>query len=505
MYCQCPNCETIFALSQKILETREGLVRCGSCREVFNASWYLLDELPPEAMHAVEGPGEVSLDENENWQPPDTSAISAKRTEESPFIESYPSSAETVDHHDSTISEFDTTVHESETTPVSQGPDTAELQIRLSSILDVEDEVTTPSESPQPNELPDSTADPESDEEIVLDSISLPRTMQDYDGSFEDLLPDEAPPETVRNTAQSLEDGGPASLEAELLAEALSSAAQAPPPTTGLDASQNESVNSGMTQAKEVESLEQEELVGEQISQAGSPGMVGSRPQSKPSAERRPEPIENESGRTQVPPVQTHGEAAGQAINASSAYKSSDAASKPRENKVSSTADDITLVEIPRLQPMRTAAWWLGSIFLVLLALFQLKQFYLVDLAQFGVIRPYLKTVCHYLGCEVPPRHEFVLIELIDTRVNPDPDTPEALRVTASLISRAAFEQHYPHIQVTLTDRVGRIVGRRTYSPKQYLGTGAKVLVPNVVERITLDLVHPDEAAVGYELELVSS
>lgn len=179
--------------------------------------------------------------------------------------------------------------------------------------------------------------------------------------------------------------------------------------------------------------------------------------------------------------------------------------SKQRDSNSTSTADDITLVEIPRLQPIRTAAWWLGSIFLILLTLFQLKQYFLVDLAQFDAIRPYLVAVCHYAGCEVPPRGEFALIELIDTRVNPHPDTPDALRVTASLINRAAFEQLYPNIQVTLTDRVGRIVGRRTYSPKQYLGSDGKNLTPNIVERITLDLAHPDESAVGYELELVSS
>ena len=41
---QCPTCNTRFKVSQEQLEVRQGLVRCGRCQSVFNATEYLQDD-----------------------------------------------------------------------------------------------------------------------------------------------------------------------------------------------------------------------------------------------------------------------------------------------------------------------------------------------------------------------------------------------------------------------------------------------------------------------------
>ena len=40
---QCPHCLTIFRVVSDQLKLRGGLVRCGSCRQVFNGNDYLVE------------------------------------------------------------------------------------------------------------------------------------------------------------------------------------------------------------------------------------------------------------------------------------------------------------------------------------------------------------------------------------------------------------------------------------------------------------------------------
>jgi len=505
------------------------LVRCGSCREVFNASWYLLDELPPEATElqdqdsaiptGSDEPDDVLTDSDTEWRPPedidevyDSPQVEDEtlqpevslRDDETPYSsvahEPHPetdvdSESESVGANDSSISDFDDSKPAPGYEQIGQGLDAAELQRRMSRILDVDNESNSDSDLeqsvvPEHSEVPDHFPVEEPGEEIVLDSISLPRTMQGDIESFSDFLESDGNAESKTNFQSSTKGDSHSSLEDAL--SAFEKVPQTSPRENSPSSLNTDEISD--SRAKDVTETRFRSSIGrQQLTDIGDLDP----PERSTQVDQSIKPqTGSDSGNPESPALEPKLRQEQKSVNRSS---------NKRDSNLSSTADDITLVEIPRLQPVRTAAWWLGSIFLVLLALFQLKQYYLVDLAQFSALRPYLATICNYAGCEIPPVREFALIELLDTRVNPHPDTPEALRVTASLINRATFEQRFPHIQVTLTDRVGRIVGRRTYSPKQYLGSSAKVLTPNVVERIALDLAHPEETAVGYELQLVSS
>lgn len=168
-------------------------------------------------------------------------------------------------------------------------------------------------------------------------------------------------------------------------------------------------------------------------------------------------------------------------------------------------ARDVRMVELPQPRPFKTASLSLLSVFLVLLLVWQVKTFYLDDLAQYPIARPYLEIVCRALGCAVPPRRAFAEIDLVGTSINVNPEVPGALEITASLMNRAHFPQPYPPLRVTLTDRDGRIVGRRTYLPSEYRQDGASRLLPIKAKRdVAIDLAQPAENAVGYEVELVA-
>lgn len=41
----CPHCQAVFQLTGAQLHAREGLVRCGACRQIFNAQWHLASDV----------------------------------------------------------------------------------------------------------------------------------------------------------------------------------------------------------------------------------------------------------------------------------------------------------------------------------------------------------------------------------------------------------------------------------------------------------------------------
>jgi hypothetical protein len=148
--------------------------------------------------------------------------------------------------------------------------------------------------------------------------------------------------------------------------------------------------------------------------------------------------------------------------------------------------------------------WWLGLAVLIGLGAWQVRTYYLFDLAQVPALRPYLAGFCRLAACEVPARRNSQLIDLVGTSVETHPEVPGALRVTASLINRASFEQRFPLLEVTLSDKLGRVVGRRTYSDYRSPQNQNALLAPDVVTHVTLDLATPSEQAIGYEIQLIS-
>lgn len=177
---------------------------------------------------------------------------------------------------------------------------------------------------------------------------------------------------------------------------------------------------------------------------------------------------------------------------------------EPRMISIARHADDVKLVHIPDPKPIQSAAWVVVALILVAAVFWQLKQYYISDLAGIVSLRGPLETVCEYASCTVPPRTDIKRIDLVSTSVDPHPATPGALRVGAILINRATFVQPFPPLEVTLTDREGAVVGRRTYLPHEYSAGPPGDMSPNVLQRADLDLAQPAESAVGYEIQLVS-
>jgi len=179
-------------------------------------------------------------------------------------------------------------------------------------------------------------------------------------------------------------------------------------------------------------------------------------------------------------------------------------AGRPAPARSTSRSRDVAMVELPQPRPFKTASLSLLAAFLMLLAVWQTKTFYLDDLAQVPALRPSLEAACGVLGCALPPRIDFGRIDLVGTSIDTNPAMPGALEIRASLLNRAAFPQPYPRLRVTLSDREGRIVGRRTYPASEYRDVDGQDTLPvREVREVSINLAQPSGDAVGYEVELM--
>lgn len=157
----------------------------------------------------------------------------------------------------------------------------------------------------------------------------------------------------------------------------------------------------------------------------------------------------------------------------------------------------------PRAHPLAGLLWGAAALALVALLGAQVKYVLVERYASHETLRPYLAAFCDLAACRLPPRHDSRRITLTRTHIDLHPRRPGALRVTVKLVNEATFAQPYPRLRLTLTDRDGWVVGRRTYAAPDYLNGRRNHLRSGELSAIFLDLAHPHEKAVGFEIDVV--
>ena len=191
-------------------------------------------------------------------------------------------------------------------------------------------------------------------------------------------------------------------------------------------------------------------------------------------------------------------------------------ASSPFQN---STLEDTTLGRMSSnrveqyindsANPFVTFIWLIVVIGFVFLLGMQVKYFFVERYAQDQTYRKYLAGFCKIAGCDLSPRQGSFQFTLTHTRIDLHPTEPGALRVTVKLVNEAKFAQPYPYLQLTLTDRGGRVVGRRTFPPELYLSNGANNMSGHMIGQgelasIVFNLARPHEKAVGFVVDIVT-
>ena len=90
------------------------------------------------------------------------------------------------------------------------------------------------------------------------------------------------------------------------------------------------------------------------------------------------------------------------------------------------------------------------------------------------------------------------------TTVRPHPTHPRALRASATFRNDARWPQPWPQVVLMLSDLDGRVVGARSFAPKDYLGgaPATPMLSPGQTADIALDIHEPAVETVSYAWEL---
>ena len=164
---------------------------------------------------------------------------------------------------------------------------------------------------------------------------------------------------------------------------------------------------------------------------------------------------------------------------------------------------DQYIVDQPN--PLVTFTWFLVIAGFVFLLGLQVKYFFVEKYAQNEHYRPYLELFCKVAACDLPPQKNLYGFTLTHTKIDLHPTQPGAMRLMVKLVNEAEFEQAYPALQLTFTDRVGRVVGRRTFGPGLYLPKETENRIGRG-EYVTIlfDLARPHGKAVGFVVDIVT-
>lgn len=166
---------------------------------------------------------------------------------------------------------------------------------------------------------------------------------------------------------------------------------------------------------------------------------------------------------------------------------------------------DLSLFQARRRGPP-TVVWLLGVLLAAAVLVGQFAYFYRDELAQLPELRPTLAKFCALAHCELAAVAPQLVPELLRTQIAPHPRYANVLRIRASMVNRTDAPLPPPLMEVSLTDNDGRLLARRTFTPREYLGSRAAamaLLSPNVVVNALLDVTNPDGRAAGFEVHLL--
>lgn len=125
--------------------------------------------------------------------------------------------------------------------------------------------------------------------------------------------------------------------------------------------------------------------------------------------------------------------------------------------------------------PARRWPWVLGVSVLAVCALAQGLLLERHDIArEWPATRPVLEAVCAEIGCVMPWPRAKGQISILAHDLHPQAGVENRYELSGTLRNAAAFDQEYPHLELTLTDVFNRAVARRVLPPEQWVPADAR-------------------------------
>jgi|GEM_PF-5370945 len=112
-----------------------------------------------------------------------------------------------------------------------------------------------------------------------------------------------------------------------------------------------------------------------------------------------------------------------------------------------------------------------------------------------------VQVLCSVAPCDLKPRRNVAAIELLQRDIRPSENNPEITEFNLFIRNNADYEQPYPTVEIRFTDTKGAIVSSEIHSPEDYLSADVKGRMMPVNQR-TLILIQARKSnanAFGFE------
>ncbi|RAU39819.1 MULTISPECIES: DUF3426 domain-containing protein [unclassified Pseudomonas] len=151
---------------------------------------------------------------------------------------------------------------------------------------------------------------------------------------------------------------------------------------------------------------------------------------------------------------------------------------------------------------------WLALALIALGALAgQYVWYHFDELARQDQYRPWFQDICPQVGCKVPSKVDIKLLKSSNLVVRSHPEFQGALVVDAIIYNRASFSQPFPLLELRFADTNGQLIASRRFKPGEYLSgelAGKDEMPPQTPIHIALDILDPGPKAVNYSLSFRS-
>jgi predicted Zn finger-like uncharacterized protein len=172
------------------------------------------------------------------------------------------------------------------------------------------------------------------------------------------------------------------------------------------------------------------------------------------------------------------------------------------------TDDPLQLAwEKPKPRWGRRLLWLLLALIALCALAGQYVWYHFDELARQDQYRSLFQDVCPQIGCKVPSKVDIKLLKSSNLVVRSHPEFQGALVVDAIIYNRASFSQPFPLLELRFADTSGQLIASRRFKPGEYLSgelAGKDEMPPQTPIHIALDILDPGPKAVNYSLSFRS-
>lgn len=155
----------------------------------------------------------------------------------------------------------------------------------------------------------------------------------------------------------------------------------------------------------------------------------------------------------------------------------------------------------------RRLLWMLLALIALLGLAGQYVWYHFDELARQDQYRSWFQDICPQVGCKVPSKVDIKLLKSSNLVVRSHPEFQGALVVDAIIYNRASFSQPFPLLELRFADTSGQLIASRRFKPGEYLSgelAGKDEMPPQTPIHIALDILDPGPKAVNYSLSFRS-